>query len=335
MLLGNYEALVQCDGAPLPEHGVLVEGQTVSCWIPSQVGKAFTISWQQHGRTVASRGYVSVDGTCVGVATRHGNDALQRQVHKGVDSNDLEHKYHPFTFAPINLTDNPALPVKKRDITSLGTIVVEIFEAERGRECMCIRAGLQVNLHDDPIHEREKKLGGHRILLGAGIKRERPAQVSSRPAKPHRHWRRIDPNRPLATFRFKYQSNAEFLQAEGIIPKPVVPITDTPPRDDVLSNRNGRIRCKSNVEDTGGYSAENHVQNSSGEDKIITDEGKDGKADLIRQALKEKTTQTKRQPQISIDSDSDVELIEVSKRRRKDYTSKVYDDVIVLSSDDE
>ncbi|TDL17089.1 hypothetical protein BD410DRAFT_583957 [Rickenella mellea] len=106
MRLKDYVAEIRCDDVVLEEYGTKMEadGKTLSCWIPSEAGKTFSISWKfnRDDASNASQGLTYVDGTVIGKATRAGNKASKIATHSGVDIDDAS--FRPFTFAPIPLT---------------------------------------------------------------------------------------------------------------------------------------------------------------------------------------------------------------------------------------
>ncbi|TDL17092.1 hypothetical protein BD410DRAFT_794663 [Rickenella mellea] len=215
MRLHDYVAEVSCEGVVLEEYGTTVadDGKLVSCWIESEAGKEFAITWKfdVEDSSLGIIGKTCVDGSVIGQGPRIGGTWNTKQ-YGGVNVDDTT--YRPFQFAPITLTDDSGL-VAQRDLDSLGTIAVVMFQATKaGGRCSCKRNKRQVKLHEGPVHEKEKKLGGHCVQLGDVMKRDQPLEPRN---DGHSHWKIVDGDTPLVTFRFMYRSK-EFLQAQGIIP---------------------------------------------------------------------------------------------------------------------
>ncbi|TDL17091.1 hypothetical protein BD410DRAFT_794660 [Rickenella mellea] len=214
MRLHDYVAEVSCEGVVLEEYGTSIadDGKTVSCWIQSEAGKHFVITWkidsEDGSRGILGRTYV--DGSLIGCRACFGGDQrVNTKQYEGAEIDDTTCK--PFRFAQIPLTDEPRL-VAQRDLDSLGTIAVVMCQATKLVDsCTCKLIEVPVKLLDGPLNEREKKAGGHCAQLGDLAKRLMPASPV------HSHWGYVDESKPLVTFRFTYRSK-EFLQAQGIIP---------------------------------------------------------------------------------------------------------------------
>lgn len=112
--LDNYEVWISVDGEGLPEYGVQHTGadpMEITCWIPSEVGKAFQICYKDSVRASSSGLRVRVDGNrCDGCILHsrqerpHASDSLR---HKGaIVSKD---SYRPFVFSSCQLTDEDGL----------------------------------------------------------------------------------------------------------------------------------------------------------------------------------------------------------------------------------
>ncbi|TDL17090.1 hypothetical protein BD410DRAFT_794659 [Rickenella mellea] len=188
----DYVAEVSCGGTVLEEYGTNVtdDGKLVSCWIQSEAGKEFAITWkfdvQDGSRGAIAKTYV--DGSQIGHDVCTGVHGLNSKQYGGADVDDKTYK--PFRFTPISLTDDLGVATH-RDLVSLGTIAVVMFQGTK-----------------------EKKLGAHCVQLGDVVKRDQPLKP---PSTTHYHWGHVDEKKPLFTFRFMYRSR-EFLQAQEIIP---------------------------------------------------------------------------------------------------------------------
>lgn len=63
----EFDAWVTVDGMELPQYGCEHIGDKVTCWIPSEAGKRFTVHFKDNlfGRTEAMCGWLRVDGYAV------------------------------------------------------------------------------------------------------------------------------------------------------------------------------------------------------------------------------------------------------------------------------
>ncbi|KAI0082612.1 hypothetical protein K474DRAFT_1585057 [Panus rudis PR-1116 ss-1] len=63
----GFTAWVTCDGKSLYEFKPVVNSDTnkVTCWIPSEPGKRFTVHWKDHGSLVDTASYIYLDGYMV------------------------------------------------------------------------------------------------------------------------------------------------------------------------------------------------------------------------------------------------------------------------------
>jgi len=78
----GFSAWIESNGKTLPEYLVAVDesANRVSCWIPGTEGQTFTVFWQDHGSTVDSCAFITLDGLVVpgrflfgdGIASRGG-----------------------------------------------------------------------------------------------------------------------------------------------------------------------------------------------------------------------------------------------------------------------
>ncbi|KAF8550452.1 hypothetical protein OG21DRAFT_1419644 [Imleria badia] len=60
----EFSAWIVCEGKPLREYLVAVDSNAskVSCWIPSEARKNFSVHWRDTGSRAYSCAYISLDG---------------------------------------------------------------------------------------------------------------------------------------------------------------------------------------------------------------------------------------------------------------------------------
>ncbi|TDL24781.1 hypothetical protein BD410DRAFT_826755 [Rickenella mellea] len=205
----QFQCWIQCGDEVLTEHSVAVDDKTnvVSCWIPSEVGKVFTINYRYIKGVIPFRYIVYVDGVRArGTVVFNEHPCFREGMCDGarVDSKTIR----PFIFSSINMTDDESIATVIPK-SSFGTIEIK-FE-------LVVSAGTalwpdqKLEFDDGPLHENKRKIGTHRVTLGSA--RERPV-TQKRLTKPYDP---LNPG-PQATFRFLYRSR-EFLMAQGVIEK--------------------------------------------------------------------------------------------------------------------
>lgn len=209
--LGNYEVWIRVDGEKLPEYGMLnnsASGTTeITCWIPSEVGKAFEICYKDSIRAFATGTSIVMDGNlCHGA----GLILLSRQekplsksdtlVHRGVTvSND---SYRPFVFSSCQLTDDDGFISLSSDPGQI-TIIVE--QCAVGKQKKSFRKSFPKPFPKPMVHERAKKGIVQSVELGP----ERFQKAT--------RTRTTTTIQRLVTFKFKYRP-LDVLQADGIAP---------------------------------------------------------------------------------------------------------------------
>jgi len=62
--LNNFTAWISIDGVEQPQHAIeySLDGMVATCWVASEVGKNFSVSWRDLVSLLPSSGRVSVDG---------------------------------------------------------------------------------------------------------------------------------------------------------------------------------------------------------------------------------------------------------------------------------
>lgn len=92
----GFSAWIVSEGKELQEFEIVTDSMTnkVSCWIPCEVGKSFSVHWQDHGSSVDSVAYINLDGFTVPGRFLYGLGAAQRGSIRVGDKNE-----RPFQFA--------------------------------------------------------------------------------------------------------------------------------------------------------------------------------------------------------------------------------------------
>ncbi|EIN09712.1 hypothetical protein PUNSTDRAFT_125812 [Punctularia strigosozonata HHB-11173 SS5] len=196
--------IVDSEGHPLPEFAVETKGNEVTCWIPSEAGKTFGVQWKDDVRSTDTRGTVLLDGTgrtSRGIQRRTGLNATRCD---GIYTSSVT--YQRFQFAPMELSDDDSLLYQSDALTQLGEIQLEIDRVVvLGHKAF---HSSDVKLPSDgKVHERCKKLGGHRIKL-VGEEKVAPTGVIQ--------VKGIGGG-PCVKFVFRYRP-LDLLKAQGIAP---------------------------------------------------------------------------------------------------------------------
>ncbi|RDB28685.1 hypothetical protein Hypma_014840 [Hypsizygus marmoreus] len=193
--LDGFQAFITVDNTELPQFGIKIDqsNRTVSCWIPSEAGKHFSLIWApQPGSTptVIGNGLsydLFLDGTPYKgyTAVNFGHLTISR-----ISTSPTTMR--PIMFGSVEFNDSARPP---QNCDGLGEIALEIYDAlvvvSDGGAAAVHRSG-----HDQSVNERLKKMVTHRIKLGE----EEPREIGEQ--KCHKAMRLSK----LATFVFKYRS---------------------------------------------------------------------------------------------------------------------------------
>ncbi|KAJ7467180.1 hypothetical protein FB451DRAFT_1093236, partial [Mycena latifolia] len=98
----GFSAWIEIDGVQATEYSIEVfEAQrTITCWIPSNVGKSFSVGWRNNSVSTTTAGHVIMDGHDCGGRVLYGPSAVYAK-HEGVtDARTLRQ----FTFSSLTLT---------------------------------------------------------------------------------------------------------------------------------------------------------------------------------------------------------------------------------------
>ncbi|KAH8091032.1 hypothetical protein BXZ70DRAFT_1011290 [Cristinia sonorae] len=206
--IGNFSVHIVVDGGEVEEYGVdKFSEDVVLCYITSVADQTFSIKvTNNYHEEVAFLAYV--DGPWAATQFCWAGDSESML---GVRESDTI--YRPFTFGTLQLTDHDDALRDKPQWSELGCIEVRVRRIVQGSHEPIAATNNTQCITDDPVHERSKKLGGHRIKLGAP---QHHVQSTSTVTY-------IDPrDKPYVRFRFLYRPHG-LLQAEGIIPLPPKP----------------------------------------------------------------------------------------------------------------
>ncbi|KAI0716743.1 hypothetical protein C8Q76DRAFT_416341 [Earliella scabrosa] len=189
MLHRGYEVwIADSQQQPLPEYDIQVDGdgKTITCYIPSESGKQFSVQWKDHNG--ASGHHTSMKR--LGLST------------------DTPGTYRPFQFAALQTTDDDETLWSGGVSEKLGTIELKVVHVRP--QVRTAKFKPQAFTGVSSVHERSKKAGAHCVALGG------PQRYPKRHDKVHTT--PIDKRAgPFVTFVFRYRP-AAILQAQGIMP---------------------------------------------------------------------------------------------------------------------
>ncbi|RPD75700.1 hypothetical protein L226DRAFT_507615 [Lentinus tigrinus ALCF2SS1-7] len=213
MLHRGYEVwIADSHKRRLPEYKVKVgeDDSILTCYIPSESGKQFSIRWKDHNGPAAHHTSMRalVDGVPAGSShSRPGASGKRAGI-----STDSASVYHPFQFAALQTTDDDNALWTAGASDQLGVIELRVTHVRPDVRPDTFRVSTFDGV--SRVHERSKKAGAHCVALGR--------------AKPYgkQHLRvkttLLDKHAPpFATFRFLYRP-AALLQAQGIVSAPAV-----------------------------------------------------------------------------------------------------------------
>ncbi|KAF5357898.1 hypothetical protein D9756_001414 [Leucocoprinus leucothites] len=198
----GFSAWVVVDGRPLPEYLVAVDSSAnrVSCWIPSEEGKAFSVYWKDHGGKVETCGYITLDGYLAPGRFLHGEGTAWRG---GVRTGPASER--PFIFQKIEENDS-SLDNSIATNKDVGTILLRIK-----------RVRLVAAASPNAIQQLPENNGGRNgIRVGFGVEQPTFEQYPST-------WKVESYDNPgqsqpstYVSFVFRYRTY-DFLRVQGII----------------------------------------------------------------------------------------------------------------------
>ncbi|KAI0672342.1 hypothetical protein C8Q78DRAFT_1026488 [Trametes maxima] len=206
--LNGYTAHLTCDGAELEVYNVKNEGpQIISCWVASEEGKKFSVSWGDKSAAICFNVMIRMDGRVV-----------MRKGHEKASSGTCDGMYvepgmeRPFVFSRLVLTDDESA-ISTRTYEDLGTIRLTMTRVQRYK-LLDIDAPSAAPVPEiGPMHEKSKKAGVHAVSFG-DVESRRFRTLVKTPIGTEKE--------PFATFIFRYRP-IELLRANGIVPLPPKP----------------------------------------------------------------------------------------------------------------
>ncbi|KAJ7574582.1 hypothetical protein C8J56DRAFT_466336 [Mycena floridula] len=213
--LGPFSAWITMEDVHQGVHGVEVNGTEASCWIASEQGKKFSISWHNALRDESIEAKLIIDGV---VCNRHvmldAYNFPQKPNAISVSSaRTSEFTRRDFVFSAVQITDDDAYLDTLGNSMEFGSIRIELWR-------LCVTAVRQqplVHQYGGPVlesqtlHERSKKAGAHHVKFGEEY-------VTPIPVIDTIDGYKMD-QRPLVAFNFRYRPLA-ILMANEIIPCP-------------------------------------------------------------------------------------------------------------------
>ncbi|PFH48370.1 hypothetical protein AMATHDRAFT_5864 [Amanita thiersii Skay4041] len=181
----HFEVEIKVDDKVLQEYAINVndEAKTVTCWVPSETGKAFAVWWKNFNPVTDTIGQVYLDGTKAGKKGLH--KGQRRKVKKSY-LRISETMVRPFVFSTLTLTDDDAhLDTPLNDLGEIKLAISRCTVKPNSGKALVHRAGF----------------GDQYTRSYDGVVNYNKFEV-------------------LATFIFKYRP-LDFLQANGIVPKPL------------------------------------------------------------------------------------------------------------------
>ncbi|KAJ3822348.1 hypothetical protein F5880DRAFT_1720190 [Lentinula raphanica] len=201
----NFSAWIEVDGSELPLFDASVNGREVSCWIPSEVGKAFIVKVRTGERRTPKSLGLYMDGQSFGGKFMD-TGAPRTCTFAGVRTSATTQQ--PFVFSNVELTDDDHY--LNEASAGLGDIKLVLSHVTLGgwssqatyAKCNTI----------SKIHEKSKKATGHKVDLG------------DEQSIPHTSKLNATRHDVIVNFVFKYRP-LDMLRANGIAPP--APCTST------------------------------------------------------------------------------------------------------------
>ncbi|KAJ7933802.1 hypothetical protein B0H13DRAFT_682780 [Mycena leptocephala] len=198
-------AWITIDGEELVEYEVETseDQKTVTCWIASELGKKFSVSWKNTNFLLDVSGDLKMDGNFCSGTILYGHSPTRTVVDSGVNDGTM---LKPFMFSSLELTDDDAF-LGSPSHQGLGLIeltIIPIQVIERN-----VTVDTAPSLSQVKVHERSKKAVTQQITLAEPELMAQPYSTVETS--------RTGPN--LVKFSFKYRP-IDVLRANGIAPSP-------------------------------------------------------------------------------------------------------------------
>ncbi|KAH8084345.1 hypothetical protein BXZ70DRAFT_1012029 [Cristinia sonorae] len=205
MLNRAFEVSIVSGGRKLEEYDVKLEDpKTMTCYIPSEANKSFSISFKSYFEEASASVRCSIDGRRMGASVcraRHSGTRWGVRV--------APQFRQPFQFSELSITEEDNCMISDRIMENLGCIEVKVYRVQRyGRNREEFKSSDIPEIGS--INEKSKKAGSHCVSLGAARRCTSHRRTDSVPFVPGEGcW---------VTFQFRYRPRA-ILQAQGIIPR--------------------------------------------------------------------------------------------------------------------
>ncbi|KAJ3743868.1 hypothetical protein EV360DRAFT_76602 [Lentinula raphanica] len=153
----DFSAWIEVEDSALPLFDVKVNDREVSCWIPSEAGKAFVVKWATGIRNSFMDGAVYMDGTPAGGLTMD-SGAPYTFKYSGILTTPTTEK--PFVFSDVEITVVDDDQYLDQPTAGLGDIKLVISHATL--DVMSSGGYAKYNTIGK-VHERSKKASGHKV----------------------------------------------------------------------------------------------------------------------------------------------------------------------------
>ncbi|KAJ7162080.1 hypothetical protein C8R46DRAFT_343171 [Mycena filopes] len=226
----EFSAWITIEGQEVPEYDVQIseDEKTVTCWIPSEVGKKFSVWFKTTSFSQEIGAALTMDGSSCGGRFMNQQNWRKTIEHNGITDDGTT--LRPFIFSPLALTDDDSF-LGSSSHPELGVIQLSVvpiaFEQLHDQA-----PGKIFSLAELKLHERSKKAVTQQISLA------RPEPLATRVALTKA--RRTGPD--IVKFFFKYRP-LDVLRANGIAPQlkrktptPPTPRAATPEDEEVLAD---------------------------------------------------------------------------------------------------
>ncbi|KAL4253146.1 hypothetical protein ABKN59_004149 [Abortiporus biennis] len=202
----GFSAWISSEGRNLPtfEPNVDTTENKISCWVPSEEGKAFTVHWQDHGGGIDTAAYIYLDGYIVPGQFLYGDGRGERSAVRVENG-----KERPFTFAKPEVVQPQLRKVSGKGNTrkgETGIIMLKIKQVKRTRSHEPNKP------HAPPNTIATGRRSRTEPCIGFG-----PARTARPQKKSSWYFEPYDSNNPgdYVTFVFRYRS-PDFLIDQGI-----------------------------------------------------------------------------------------------------------------------
>ncbi|TCD68336.1 hypothetical protein EIP91_010974 [Steccherinum ochraceum] len=210
-------ATIFVNGERAVEYEEREDGNTVTCYVASEANQKFWIRVENDSQELVGFA-IYMDGKRVFKQLCKLGD---HNTVKGVDVSPTTFRH--FQFGDLRLTDDDDA-ANNWSAEKIGCIELLAFRLDPATRRVSGPRTIDMSntVSHEAVHERDKKLGGHRVALGA-VESRRPARDAVKVT-------RLDaPDCPYARIRFMYRPR-EVLRAQGIISAAVAESSSTSSR---------------------------------------------------------------------------------------------------------